>query len=199
MVVDNGFYDMLRRDNVDLVTEPIVRITRKGIVTADGDEREFDMIVLGSGFDVQEYFWPVSYVGRDDATLESLWKKDGARSYLGMALPGFPNFFVFYGPNGQPRAGGFYSWAEIWARYIGAVVVAMIEKDIKSIDVRKDVFDAYNRKLDVEMKKIIWEAPGHCYYVNEFGRAALNVPWTTQEYHAMVRTPRLEDFNVEKA
>src|SRR3546814_12003216 len=99
---------------------------------------------------------------------------------MGLAWPGFPNFCVFAGPDGQPRAGGFYSWAEIWARYIGDMLVKMIEGDIKSVNVKQDVFDAYNRELDAEMKHIVWEAPGHCYYVNEFVRAALNVPWATQ-------------------
>lgn len=199
MVVDNGFYDTLRRDNVDLVTDKIERITPTGIRTEDGTERPVDLIIIGCGFRVQEYFWPVNYVGRDGATLPELWKRDGARSYMGLALPGMPNFFVFYGPNGQPRAGGFYSWAEIWARYIGGMLVKMIEGDIASVDVKRDVFDAYNRELDAQMKGIVWEAPGHCYYVNEFGRAALNVPWTTQEYHAMVREPNLDHFDVRKA
>jgi 4-hydroxyacetophenone monooxygenase len=199
MVVDNGFYDTLRRDNVDLVTDKIERITPAGIRTEDGTERPADLIIIGCGFRVQEYFWPVDYVGRGGATLSELWKRDGARSYKGLALPGMPNFFVLYGPNGQPRAGGFYSWAEIWARYIGDMLVKMIEGNIKSVEVKRDVFDDYNRALDAEMKGIVWEAPGHCYYVNEFGRAALNVPWTTQEYHAMVREADLDDFDVRKA
>src|SRR3546814_11198180 len=105
MVVDNGVYDMRRRDNVDLITDSIERITAKGVVTADGIEREADLVILGSGFRVQEYFWPVDYVGRDGATLQELWKRDGARSYMGLALPGFPNFFVFYGRSEERRVG----------------------------------------------------------------------------------------------
>lgn len=198
MVIDNGFYRMLSQDNVDLVTDRIESVTPKGVCTEDGTERAFDLIILGSGFDVQRYFWPVDYKGRNGRTLDDLWAKDGVRSYLGMALPGFPNLFIFYGPNGQPRSGGFYSWAEIWARYVGRAVVQMVEQDIKSVDVRTDVFERYNQALDEEMKKMVWVGEGASYYMNEHGRVSLNVPWLTHEYHAMVRTPNFDDFEVRK-
>jgi 4-hydroxyacetophenone monooxygenase len=196
LVVDNGFYDTLNQDNVELVTEGIERITKKGIVTKDGIEREFDLIVLGAGFKVSQYLWPVQYVGRNGATLEESWKKDGARSYLGAVMPGFPNLFMFYGPNGQPRSGGFYSWAEIWARYVCGAIVSMIEGDSKSMEVRKEVFDDYNARLDEANKNLIWEADGHSYYVNEHGRSGINMPWTTTEYHAMVLKPNLDDYDL---
>lgn len=196
LVVDNGFYDALRRDNVELVTEGIETITPNGIKTVDGVERNFDLIVLGAGFKVSEYLWPVNYVGRDGATLEKSWKKDGARAYLGITMPGFPNLFVFYGPNGQPRSGGFYSWAEVWTRYAVGSVVQMIEGGHHSIEVRDDVFNDYNERMDAAHKNLIWEAEGHSYYVNEHGRSAVNMPWTTDEYHAMVEKPNLSDFEV---
>ncbi|KAF2209821.1 hypothetical protein CERZMDRAFT_99880 [Cercospora zeae-maydis SCOH1-5] len=50
LAVDNGFYDMLREDHVELVTENINRFTKAGIETADGKVREFDVVVLGTGF-----------------------------------------------------------------------------------------------------------------------------------------------------
>jgi 4-hydroxyacetophenone monooxygenase len=196
LVVDNGFYDTLRRDNVDLVTEGIERIIKTGILTRDGTEHEFDLIVLGAGFKASQYLWPVNYVGRNGIQLQDGWKKDGARAYLGTAMPGFPNLFMFYGPNGQPRSGGFYSWAEIWARYTIGAIVSMLETDAKSMEVRQDVFDDYNARLDEATKQLIWEAEGHGYYVNEHGRSAANMPWTTTGYHTMVLRPNLEDYEV---
>jgi 4-hydroxyacetophenone monooxygenase len=196
LVVDNGFYDMLRRDNVDLVTDRIETFTDKGIKTADGVEREFDMIILGTGFKVSQYFWPCKYIGRNGATLEDLWKKDGPRSYLGLTMPGFPNFFAFYGPNHQPRSGGFYSWGEIWARYTATAIIHLLENDKKSIECRQDVFDDYNVKLDAKAKTLLWEEEGHGYYVNEWGRSGVNVPWATADYHRMVSKPNFDDFEI---
>lgn len=87
LVVDNGFLHALKQDNVELVSTNIERITENGIVTKDGREKKFDLIVLGCGFKTSQYLWPVNYVGREGMTLEKAWIKDGARSYKGMTMP----------------------------------------------------------------------------------------------------------------
>jgi 4-hydroxyacetophenone monooxygenase len=102
LVVDNshegkGFYDTIQMPHVELVTERIDHFDEKGIVTADGKRREFDVVVLAGGFKTSHYFHPAKYVGRGGATFAEEWKKDGARSYLGLTNPGFPNFASFYG------------------------------------------------------------------------------------------------------
>ncbi|MFN3727628.1 MAG: flavin-containing monooxygenase [Allosphingosinicella sp.] len=197
LVVDNGFYDALLQDNVDLVTDRIERITPNGILSADGEEREFDLIVIGAGFQTSRYLHPVNYVGRGGMTLDKAWEKDGARSYLGIAMPDFPNLFMFYGPNGQPRSGGFYSWAEIWSRYAAGMIVHMLENGHRSAAVRRDVFDAYNEDLDEAMKQVLWELEGAGgYYNNEFGRCGVNVPFLTEDYHAMVAEPKPGDYDL---
>jgi 4-hydroxyacetophenone monooxygenase len=91
LVVDNGFFDMLNDTRNELVDTPIERFTRRGILTKDGQERHFDIIVLACGFQVTKYFHPVQYVGRDGRTFEKEWAKDGARSYLGLVNPGAAN------------------------------------------------------------------------------------------------------------
>ncbi|KAI9743684.1 MAG: hypothetical protein M1818_003000 [Claussenomyces sp. TS43310] len=196
LVVDNGFYDCLKQDNVELVTDDIERITEQGILTKDGKERKYDIIVLGAGFKVSQYLWPVNYVGRDGMTLEKAWKKDGARSYLGLTMPNYPNLFMLYGPNHQPRGGSLYSFGEIWARYAVSSIVGMIERGAKTMEVKQEVFDEYNTRLDDGNKGIIWEMKGSSYYVNEHGRQAVNMPWTTAEYFGMVAKPNFDEFNI---
>lgn len=194
LVVDNGFFDCLLQDHVDLVTESIDTITPQGIRTADGVEHEHDMIVLGCGFKTSKYFFPVEYIGRGGVRLDDLWATDGARSYLGMAIPGFPNFFSLYGPNHQPRGGSLYSWAEIWARYAVTSIVRLIERDAKAMDVKPEIDRAYQEGLDEANRKLIWESEGAGYYVNEHGRQGVNMPWTTSDYHAMVIEPNLDSY-----
>lgn len=197
LVVDNGFYESLLRPNVELVTDGIARITPHGIVSSDGSERRSDLIVLAAGYKVSKYLHPVQYEGRDGITLDRAWAKDGARSYLGIAMAGFPNLFMMYGPNGQPRSGGFYSWAEIWARYIAVVIVRTIERGARSVEIKRDVFDEYNDRLDVATKEILWETEGAGgYFNNEFGRSAINLPFRTEDYHAMVVEPNMDDYDI---
>ena len=197
LVVDNGFYDALLEDHVELVTEGIEAITPTGIRSKDGVEREFDLIALAGGFEVQRYLHPVNYVGRNGVTLDKAWAKDGGRSYIGLTMPDFPNLLMFYGPNGQPRSGGFYSWAEIWSRYAAGMIVHMLENGHRSADVKHDVFDRYNEQLDTAMKEVLWEVEGAGgYYNNEFGRCGVNLPFLTEDYHAMVATPNPDDYDL---
>jgi 4-hydroxyacetophenone monooxygenase len=197
MLVDNGWYDALARENVDLVCDGIARFTSNGIVTTDGVERSVDLVILGAGFQVSKYMWPIEYVGRDGMRPSDVWKRDGARAYLSMMMPYYPNFFMFYGPNAQPRAGGFHSWAETWARYAIRIVVHMLESGASSFEVRQAAYDDYNRRLDKEAEiNLRGPASVGSYYLNEFGRAGVNVPWLAEDWHAMLAEPNFEHFDV---
>ena len=184
LVIDNGFYDALLQDNVELDTTGIDKITTHGIKSKDGAERAFDLIVLSAGFQVSRFLWPVQYLGREGTTLEDLWAKDGARAHLGVTLPDFPNFFMLYGPNSQARAGGFHSWIEAVVRYVCGLIVATIEQDGTRIELRRDVYNTYNSELDQAMKETIWQTEGKGgYYVNPYGRPDLMMPWQMYQFY----------------
>jgi len=197
LVVDNGWFDALKQPNVDLVTQGIERITPHGIVTSDGVERELDMIVVAGGFKAERYLWPVAYRGRNGITLEQAWAKDGARSYVGVTMPDFPNLFVIYGPNMQARSGGLFAWLELWARYSLDCIVQMIEGGHRTIECRREVFDAYNAKLDAAQDECIWSLEGaRSYYINEHGRQAVNNPLRPSVTYESIRHANLADYHV---
>jgi len=84
---------------MDLLTDPIVEITEKGVRTASG-EVELDMLILATGYDgLTGALTAFDVVGRDGRTVNDKWK-EGARSYLGLMMEGFPNLFMTTGPNG---------------------------------------------------------------------------------------------------
>ncbi|MBN9062299.1 MAG: hypothetical protein BGP06_03615 [Rhizobiales bacterium 65-9] len=197
MVVDNGWYEALMRENVELITDGIDRVTPTAIATRGGDRRDVDFIVLGAGFAVERYFSPVDYVGRDGAQLNDLWSKDGPRSYLGVAMPRFPNLFTLYGPNSQPRTGGFHAWAEMWAKYTAQLIIRTIEAGASSIECARDAYDSYNSRLDAQMRRLIWASEGAGgYHVRAFGRSVMHSPWLTQDYAAMLKEPDVNAFNL---
>ena len=198
LVIDSGWYDALVRDNVELVTEGIDHFTETGIVTRDGEEREFDLVILSAGFQVSKYLWPVDYVGRDGVTLEDLWAKDGARAHMSITMPGFPNFFMMYGPNGNGRSGGFHSWSEMISRYISSLIIEMIERDAGSVAVTEEAFSDYNRRMDEAMNDLLWESQGQDgYYTNEHGRSGVNMPWTVHQFYAAIREPDLGEYRFD--
>ena len=197
IVVDNEWYKSLQRDNVELVTDSIESISETGIVTKDGTEREYDLIVLAAGFQTERYLHPVDYVGRDGVCLNDLWSKDGARAHLTMSLPSYPNFFMFYGPNAAARAGSFHSWLEIFTRYACNVVTEMIERDASTFELRKEVYEDYNNRMDQRAKGMLWEQEnggGGSYYINEHGRSTNTMPWRFDEFYQWTKTPNFDDF-----
>ena len=99
--LEQTYYDAFNQDNVEVVdirSTPISRITERGILTSDGVEREFDLIVLATGFDaVTGNVTRINVKGPSGETIAEKWK-DGAETYLGAMTTGFPNFFFMNGP-----------------------------------------------------------------------------------------------------
>lgn len=201
IVVDNGWYDALVRDNVELITDTIDRITPRGIASGGNAERDFDLIVLAAGFEVEKYLWPVQYVGRGGLTIEDLWSVDGARAYLTMTLPGFPNFFMMYGPNAGVRAGSFHSAVEMLSRYICETIASMLERGATSVELKRSVYDDYNARLDEGMKSLLWEVErgGDSYYLNSHGKSGVNMPWEMHEFYDFVRRVNPADYKYTSA
>ena len=198
MVVDSGWYEALTRRNVDLVTSAIDSLTERGIRTADGVERDFDIIILATGFEVAQYLWPVDYCGARGLCLSDIWRDDGPRAYLGITMPDFPNLFIFYGPNAQPRVGSFHSWAETWARYILEGIVLLIENNLKSIECRRIVFERYNEDLDQFAKKVIWDEGKGGYHLNKKGRPVIHASWPAQDFHASLAKFNPDDYELSR-
>ena len=119
IIVDNGSWAAaLHRDNVTLTTDRIERIVPEGIVTDDGTLHEFDVIIFGTGFQPSRFLTPMKVVGRGGVDLHGHWDGE-ARAYLGVSVPGFPNFFVLYGPNTNIVVNGSIIWfSECEVRYV---------------------------------------------------------------------------------
>ncbi len=199
-VVDNGWYKALTRENVELVTEGIARLTRTGIETVDGKQRDVDTIVFATGYDVSTYLWPAEYHGEEGVNLQEFWAEDSPRAYLGMLVPRFPNLFVLYGPNSQPVSGGISlpSWFQIWAAYIGQCLVSMIEGGHSKVAVTDAAFKDYNQRLDAEASGMAFvtdkASVKRNYYLNAAGRLQANTPFETADLYAMLKVPSRSDL-----
>jgi 4-hydroxyacetophenone monooxygenase len=190
-VVDNGWYRSLTRDNVDLVTSPIVRFTPKGIETADGEAHEVDTVITATGFEVMKYLWPADYLGVDGGNIHDFWSADGPRAYISMMVPNYPNMFMLYGPNSQPLSGGtgLPVWYVIWSAYAARLIKRALSEGKSRVEVKQDAYERYNKELDAEASTLLLlqeeGAPEENYYINEHGRMQVNAPWYGPEYHRM--------------
>jgi 4-hydroxyacetophenone monooxygenase len=196
MLRENHWYKMLKRPNVDLVTTAISHVTRGAIAMKDGTVHPVDVIIMATGFQAARILWPMDIKGRKGVTIRSVWGDEDPRAYKGMTVPGFPNLFVTYGPNTNPGPGGstiFYFECQI--RYMMQVIREMVEKGYSTIEVRREVHDEYNVKVDEKCRNMVWSHPRvNSWYKNSQNRITVNSPWRQLEYWQLTRTFDPDDY-----
>ncbi len=198
ILLDNGWYSAITRPNVELVSDDVERLHPTGIEAGDGKLREADIVVLATGFDVSQMAARLNISGRHGLELADKWKNQNPTAYLGISVPGFPNFFCMQGPNtGLGHGGSAIFQAECQARYIAGCIVKMIESDTATIDVKQRAHDDYVRRVDAEHETMIWTHPGmSTYYRNKAGRVFSVMPWRLVDYWAMTHDPCFADYDL---
>ncbi|MHB8694163.1 MAG: flavin-containing monooxygenase [Solirubrobacteraceae bacterium] len=199
-LLDNGWFETMTRDDVELVTEAVAEIRPHGVVTATGEEFPADVLVLATGFQALRVLAPMEIHGRSGRTLREVWGEDDARAYLGITVPDFPNMFCLLGPNTFAGHGGSgVLTIELGMRYVMEMLATMLEQRIASVECRQGVHDAYNAELDEALSQTIWAYPGMTtYYRNSRGRIVVPMPWTNIDYWHRTRGPALEDYILER-
>jgi cation diffusion facilitator CzcD-associated flavoprotein CzcO len=192
-LVSNDYYPTFNLDNVELVTEPIERITTYGVTTCDGAERTVDTLILATGFKTTTYLAAIDVTGRAGVNIAEHWA-DGAHAYLGIATAGFPNLFMLYGPN--TNNGSIIYMLECQADYVVRVLEWMEAKDLSWVDVRPDIEARYNEQLQRDLDSIgVWAAGGcHNYYRGASGRIETQWPHSMSEYRRRTEAPDPDDF-----
>ncbi|MEO1062074.1 MAG: NAD(P)-binding protein [Actinomycetota bacterium] len=201
ILLDNGWYRTIRRDHVELVTDPIDRIVEDGVTTVDGRHRPADVVVFATGFQTTQLTARLGVTGRGGRDLADAWADDDPRAHLGITVPGFPNLFLMLGPNtGLGHGGSTIFMSECQARYITGCIVSMVSDGTGPLEVRRDVHDEYVDRVDAEHAELIWTHPGMTnWYRNPAGRITALLPWRLVDYWAMTHDPDPADFIAERA
>jgi len=200
-VRDNGVWlAALKRDNVETITDPITEIAPTGLKTKTGREIAVDIIIYGTGFTASQFLAPMRFKGKGGVDLHEQWAGD-ARAYLGIAVPNFPNLFIMYGPNTNIVVNGsiiFFSECEV--RYIQGLLELLLRSNGSAIEVKRDVHDAFNVKVDAGNALMAWGAPQvTSWYKNAKGRVTQNWPWPLVDYWSATRSPNPADFEITGA
>jgi 4-hydroxyacetophenone monooxygenase len=200
MLRDGNWFRTLTRDNVELVTSGVDRITATGVVDKDGVEHPADVIILATGFKAQTPLYPIEIVGTN-GSIRDHWGEDNPRAYLGITVPEFPNFFILYGPNTNGGHGGSAVFnSECQVRYTMLALRELIEREAASLDVRKEPFEEYNGKVEAEHAQLVWTHPGvKNWYRNKDGRVVTNSPWRLCHYRNLTATFDPADYVITSA
>lgn len=198
---DNGeWIKALKRPNVQIVTGCISRMYDGGLETASGERFDVDVVIYGTGFRASEFLSQIDVTGRGGIALSEAWS-DEARAYLGVTVHGFPNLFCIYGPNTNLVVNGsIIFFSECAVAYAMKSIEWMLANNVDAVDVRKEVFDRYNVKIDEANSKMAWGAEGiSSWYKSSSGRVSQNWPLTTADYWLMTERFVESDYESVKA
>ena len=198
MLISDDYYATLGRTNVQVVTSAIDRVQGDGIMTKDGVLHKVDAIILATGFQSTSFLSPLRIRGAHGQLLNDAWR-NGAYAYLGITVPGFPNFFMMYGPNTNLGHNSIIFMIECQTRYIMDCLRRMNAADLKYIDLRSDVADAFNARLQEELAASVWAATDHSWYKTADGKITNNWSGPTVAYWWQTRRANLRLYHQERA
>lgn len=179
-LASNVYYPAFNRPNLELVTDPIDRITAHSVITADGTEREVDTIILATGYTASRYLQALDVVGRDGRHIAEAWA-DGAQAYLGITTAGFPNLFMLYGPN--TNNGSILTMIEYQVEHVLAHLHRMVDDDIRWVDVTPQAMQTYNDEVQAAIAGVVvWQAGCNGYYRSASGRVVTQWPFSMTEF-----------------
>ncbi len=191
VLLGEKYYTTLQCAHVNLVTAPIERITSASVVTAGGDVVDIDAIVLATGFETSSYLSGLDVIGVGGESLHDRWGLD-PRAYLGVAVSGFPNFFMLYGPNTNQGANSVIYILEAGARMVASAVARLARRG-GYLDVRPDVEHLFNERVSADLEQTIWTRCDS-YYRSPTGRIVTQWPHSELDYAKATWRLRARDW-----
>ena len=192
-----GYLEAFLRPNVHLTNSTIVRVDETGIQTEDGVHHDLDVIVTATGFDVRQVP-PYPVVGRNNISLAEKWR-DEPESYMSVACPDMPNYFIFTGPNATVGHGSLIQSMGWSAEWMLKWFRKMAYEEIASVTPKQDVVDEFVRYGDQIHKTLTWTGGCRSWYKNNRvdGRVTATFAGSAILYHQMIKELRPEDFEIK--
>lgn len=193
-----GYLEALTKDNVSYITTKIKRFTEKGIITEDGTEREVDVVICSTGANTDHA--PPFPIVSNGIDLSTAWKKDGyygfPYSYLGLAVPGFPNLLYLSGPYTSGHSGTVPNSIENNVTYAAKVIRKVRGQGIKTFVPSKQATDDFVEYCDHFYPRTVWSANCSSWYNGNSpgGRIFGLFPGSAAAANYIRRDPRWEDF-----
>jgi len=180
-LVSSDYYPTLQRDDVEVITAGIEAVTATGIRCLDGSERAVDTLVLCTGFHASDYLRGIEVTGRDGVNLHDRW--NGVPSaYHGIAVPGFPNFFMLYGPNTNQGGNSILLMLESQAQFVASALAVTQEAGAAWVDITPEAMADYEADLRSDLAGTVWAGGCRTYFHSADGDIVTQLPHTAGWY-----------------
>jgi cation diffusion facilitator CzcD-associated flavoprotein CzcO len=186
-VLSDDYYQALLQPHVTLVSHGVKGLSATGVVDENGDRHDLDVVVLATGFDAANYLANLNVTGLGGIRLHQAWAGE-PRAFLGMMVPGFPNFFIMYGPN--TNSVPLVSFYEAQARFAARAIGRLASRRSHDVQVSPAAADLYDRWLQRALRRTVW-AQTRSYFRAGTGRVVSQWPFNPSLYLMVARAGRL--------
>ena len=195
----SDYYKTFNRKNVELITEPIIEITKNGILSDDGKERKIDVLIAATGFNVMKDNNYLNYklYGKNNAELGEFWKSKRLQAYQGCSVPDFPNFFIIFGPYSASGL-SWFNMIEIQLQHIMRVLKEKKNRNAERVEISKAAHDKYfNFMLEKQKNTVFYNnncGNSNSYYFDKFGDAPFLRPLSVAKSKAYSKNSNLKHY-----
>lgn len=196
LVFSSDFIPALTKPNVEVVSSPARSLRNRFLVTEDGRELDVDVVVCATGYAAADYLGQIEVTGENGTSLRESWS-DGAYAYLGMAVPGFPNFFMLYGPNTNVGSNSVIFMLEAQAHYVVRTLKHMRRRRRSYVAVRAQTMADFIEQIDEWMDGTVWTTRCNSYFRAANGRVVTQWPRSARVFWSMTRRFRAADYTFE--
>lgn len=190
LVVSEDFYPAIQRPNAHLVTDGIERVVPEGIRTKTGETLPLDVLVLATGF--HPYKPTADVVGVDGRTLDETWG-GSPLVHRTVGVPGFPNYFVIFGPYSPLGNMSIIANSEVQVGYVMQCIELIAQGRVRSLNPRRDVAERQKQEIRQALKKTVWQGGCQSWYLDANGEA-VSWPFPMKRFREDLRVPVLAEY-----
>ena len=196
ILISNKWYPMFNKQNVELITAGIQQIKENSVVDSLGNERTVDTIILGTGFvvDPRGYMKDFNVQGLPGHDLLQDWK-NGAESYLGNTVHGYPNMFQLVGPNALLGHNSIIFMIESQVHYIIECMTELDRRKVSYMNVKQAAQETYNLTIQQRLQGTVWESGCRSWYQQADGKNFVLWPASTISFWKHNRTVQTEHYD----
>jgi len=197
IILSSNYFPALQRENVEVNTNGIAEIKAHSILDKAGREIPIDALIFGTGFQASEAMVRMKIIGKKEANLTEDWTQNGAQSYFGINVSGFPNLFFLLGPNTGLGHNSAVYVIESQLNFVLDYLKKLDRKKAVYFDIKREVQESFQKEIQEKLKSTVWQSGGcTSWYQTETGFNTTLYPGGTYEYRQKTKEVDLEDFTI---
>lgn len=181
-IFDAAWYKSLNDPKVELTTKPITKVSPHSLMIGPGrlypdpsdkdskvptneETIPADVIILGNGFEVTTWLHPLKIRGKNGEYMQDVWDaRGGPQAYLGLAMDGFPNLFIIFGPNTATGHSSVILASENMVEYTIKVITKILRGDVALAEIKKESEIAWTKTCQEKLKRTVFNSGCHNWY-----------------------------------